>query len=459
MHMKKLLAILVSAALAVSMLAGCGGGQKALIDVLLGLLQGQYTNVTVEADSDLTSVLRQAVSENDTEEDIRKALGDTLKASITFENLAEGQEGDKTFNLVFQPGSDPDTAARNTFTEWNKVFGSLPKGGQYSADLAMIEADNGYYILVNVTVSKAGSGHDDDSKPDQGYTVDGDIYKVTSGDGLKAVADKVNGMSDSSKVKIELENNITLPNNWTPIGTDAAPFKGEVNGNGHTITMGTVKLIKEKVNNGYLDIAYAGLFGYIGNGGKVQSLTIEKAKLNCSIKVSDAMYLCVGAVAGINLGTISDCTVANGSITADGYNVSAGSIAGLNKGVVASGEGSITNGTATNCTVNVSADAIAYAGGLAGDGGSVSGSASGSVKAEGKTKAYAGGLVGAVDKSGSASGTWNSGTITATVKGGNSGGTDLTVSANGCQTYDTHTASAGTQIGYNKETNKPVPEA
>ena len=53
-------------------------------------------------------------------------------------------------------------------------------------------------------------------------------------------------------------------NSWTPLGTETAPFTGNLNGNGHTIENMTIK------NCG----SNAGLFGYI-EGAKIYDLTLE----------------------------------------------------------------------------------------------------------------------------------------------------------------------------------------
>ena len=59
MQLKKLLALLLSAALALSLLAGCGG--ESVARSLLALLDGKYANVSVEMDPDLEADLRQAI--------------------------------------------------------------------------------------------------------------------------------------------------------------------------------------------------------------------------------------------------------------------------------------------------------------------------------------------------------------------------------------------------------------
>ena len=110
---KKLLALLLAAALALSLLAGCGGKNQSLAQIILNLLDNQYTNVTVEIDPDLEAALRKAVSGAETKEEIRAALEELLGPGISFRLLGDGQKGDTAWNLILYPGNDPDAAGRS----------------------------------------------------------------------------------------------------------------------------------------------------------------------------------------------------------------------------------------------------------------------------------------------------------------------------------------------------------
>ena len=163
MRFKRLLALLLAAALALSLLAGCGGGKnQSLSQMLLNLLDGQYQNVSVEIDSDLEAKLRQAISESETDEELRAALEQLLGGGISFQRLGSGQQGDSAWTLIIYPGTDPDAAARSVYLDLDKVFAALPDDGVYSSGFAMVEMENGYAILVKATVDKAGT----EDKPD-----------------------------------------------------------------------------------------------------------------------------------------------------------------------------------------------------------------------------------------------------------------------------------------------------
>ena len=163
MRFKRLLALLLAAALALSLLAGCGGGKnQSLSQMLLNLLDGQYQNVSVEIDSDLEAKLRQAISESETDEELRAALEQLLGGGISFQRLGSGQQGDSAWTLIIYPGTDPNAAARSVYLDLDKVFAALPDDGVYSSGFAMVEMENGYAILVKATVDKAGT----EDKPD-----------------------------------------------------------------------------------------------------------------------------------------------------------------------------------------------------------------------------------------------------------------------------------------------------
>ena len=363
MQLKKLLALLLSAALALSLLAGCGG--ESVARSLLALLDGQYANVSVEMDPDLEADLRQAIRKAEAENAgddaaaIRATLETALGSTITFRYLGDGQKGDTAFDLVFYAGSDPDKAAQAAYSQWNLVFGSLPRDGQYSAGLAMVETNSGIWMLVKATVEKAGSrddGPDDVVVKGTGFTYNVTKKTITVELDSKGMQELFFNNADT-KVEAARSNGfediiITLKTGTYSIDdTFETPFKGTLQGeSGATITL----------TDG------SGLFAQIADDGKAEKLNITVAGTisNGSNKGK------AGAVAGENNGTISGCTVTidtSGSISATGNHSNAGGIVGYNYNEI------------SGCTVTINTS------------GSTSGSISGS---------YAGGIAG-----------WNKGTI------------------------------------------------
>ena len=146
---------------------------------------------------------------------------------------------------------------------------------------------------------------------------------------------------------------------------DGTPFRGLFNGNGYRITGLTI--------NGGTSTDYAGLFGNIGGGGKIENLGI----VNCTISGD----FCVATLAGSNSGTITKC-YSTGTVTGNNYFI--GGLTGRNGGSIIY---SYSNTTVIN--------GVNYIGGLVGEnGGTIIGSyATGQVQAR-SVSGYVGGLVG-----------------------------------------------------------------
>ena len=215
-----------------------------------------------------------------------------------------------------------------------------------------------------------------------------------------------------------LTNDITLTNWSTPIGTDSSTaFTGTFDGNGYTINFGTIDLPLTS------DVPSYGLFGYIGDGGKVKNLnlagsitsTLDSGDLQIGTvaaavdeygsieNVSSSVHINVtlrngapgggaGGVVGMNSGTVQNCyTTGNITTVVEGYPdfdpVSAvGGVVGMNVGKVqdcystgnittASGDSCMAGGvlganvgTVLNCyaTGNVKGNDDAFVGGIVG---------------------------------------------------------------------------------------------
>ena len=138
---------------------------------------------------------------------------------------------------------------------------------------------------------------------DKGYTeVSEGNYTVDNEKGLRNLAKLVNSNGGKTPINITLTGDITLTEEWTPIGNFENRYTGTFDGGGHTITGLTVNQ-KERGN--------VGLIGYLGSGGKVQNLTLENVNLNGNLYVG-------GVVGYSNNGTVTACT-ASGSINGKEY--------------------------------------------------------------------------------------------------------------------------------------------
>ena len=132
-----------------------------------------------------------------------------------------------------------------------------------------------------------------------GYTDDGNgNYTVTSAEGLKNIAELVNG--GKTDINITLDKNIDLTGKeWTPIGTESHQYTGTFDGGGHTISGLTVTGSDQ----------WAGLFGYIDKDGTVKNVVLKDVQIE-----SDNQYGRVGGVAGNSDGNIENCSV-SGSVS------------------------------------------------------------------------------------------------------------------------------------------------
>ena len=124
-------------------------------------------------------------------------------------------------------------------------------------------------------------------------------------------------------------------NSWTPIGSDANPFAGTLDGDGHSVSG---IYINSTAN-------YQGLVGFLDNGGTLQNLGVKASY------IKGGGY--VGGLCGWNTGNVTNC-----------YN--SGSLAG-SEGV--GGLCGYNDGTVTNCYNTGSVSGNMYVGGVCGTNG------------------------------------------------------------------------------------------
>lgn len=252
--------------------------------------------------------------------------------------------------LRFEPGSDPDTAARKAFADWDAALARLPSDGQYAAEIAMVEAEGGYYIAVDVKIVKAGKPDTDDDDEEVG-----DNYIVNTPEGLVALFEEENEDNFAEKT-ITLQAGRT----YTVNKQLASTFKGI--------------LTSDAGNKATIEITgdvSQGLFETIESGGKVENLNINvTGSISASASANASVY--AGAVAGENRGIVSGCTVTasgkiSASITGSGTvsgQAYAGGVAGCNlNGTV---NGSYTVEVSGEISASAGVSGQAYAGGVAG---------------------------------------------------------------------------------------------
>ena len=156
------------------------------------------------------------------------------------------------------------------------------------------------WTTVNFTASVDEIWGNDENVDILGYNYDADnnTYNVTSEEGLRAMAELVNG--GKTDINITLAKDITLTEVWTPIDNSSYPYVGTFDGDNHSITGLTIQNAGDRI----------GLFGQVGDNGTVKNLKLTE--------VNVSGYNNVGAVAGWNNGTISGCSV-SGNIQGNQY--------------------------------------------------------------------------------------------------------------------------------------------
>jgi len=169
-------------------------------------------------------------------------------------------------------------------------------------------------------------------------TADITLYAKWIGDVIVRTADDLNAVRNNLSLSYSLANDISLAgySNWLPIGTEAKPFYGKFNGNGHKITGLTINSTTDDV----------GLFGCI-YGGSVSNLGVEIAAGGVNGNQI------VGGIAGSAFfgGTINNC-YSTGNISSSIYS---GGIVGL-----------AFCGTITNCYSTGNISSSSCSGGIAG---------------------------------------------------------------------------------------------
>ena len=161
------------------------------------------------------------------------------------------------------------------------------------------DGDTVYDFSLTVTEPLTLKAHWRKTIPGKG--TEAEPYQISNAEYLKVFRDIVNGTNGQTKKTDawgELTNDIDLSGEeWTPIGkmpesaeNQDLPYKGNFNGNGHTISGLTITG----------NIKYAGLFGYI-NGATIADVTLTGGSISTTGTYAG------GIVAYAQSGTITGC--------------------------------------------------------------------------------------------------------------------------------------------------------
>ena len=136
--------------------------------------------------------------------------------------------------------------------------------------------------------------------PANAFAMDGEgtkenPYIIATADDLYEFAIKVNEGDNTACAVLTADITLLIDTNWTPIGNDSNQYKGTFDGDGHTITGLKVDIQSDNT-------IYAGLFGFLGEGGTIKNVSLTDSKITCS-----GNRVFAGGVCGRNYGTIENC--------------------------------------------------------------------------------------------------------------------------------------------------------
>ncbi len=123
-----------------------------------------------------------------------------------------------------------------------------------------------------------------------------DPYLLKTAEDFTALSQSVRGGNRYSGKYFALANDVSLSglsHTYEPIGSEGTPFCGIFDGRGHTVSGLNAD------GRGFPDV---GLFGYLGQGGRIEHLQIKDMVLRSSGAT-------LGAVCSTSYGTVSDCHV------------------------------------------------------------------------------------------------------------------------------------------------------
>ena len=149
------------------------------------------------------------------------------------------------------------------------------------------------------------------------YDIKSNTCTVSSAEGLEQFAAEIIAGNVAANATIVLGDDIdlndltrsrTLASNWTPVGTEEAPFTGTFDGNGYTIK--NLTLVESEAKEGK---AYIGFFGYAKNA-TIKNVTFENVTINIPCLDIDHSQGHIGAVAGSLEGT---STIENVTVKGD----------------------------------------------------------------------------------------------------------------------------------------------
>lgn len=264
--------------------------------------------------------------------------------SVTFDKgvvTATGTRGEITPYSIDEVNSTTYVAllAPQTIASGESFIEVVANGKTYRlkpADAIQLEAGKSYNYKITIG-----------DKVD--YTIDDNgTYYVYTAEGLNTWRTAANASPYNASCILENNIELTDENNWTPVCQNFSNgFTGTFDGNGKSISGLNFDI------SANLTWTAVGFIGRLGTGGMVKNLTVKDAKMS-----STGSTARIGAVAGSNNGTISNCHVINNSAISGKWQV--GGVVGYNNGIVSYCH------VSDDCSVKGESNTFLYLGGIAG---------------------------------------------------------------------------------------------
>lgn len=382
-HLKRWLALSISAVLVLSLLTGCSGNIRS--NVLFRLLKDELENVQVDTDSDFDRALKTAIQEGGANaEDVQAALAKELnpapyQVDFSIPALEIATPGQQAVNVVFVSDSDINIAAMRAAVQWQLVLQGLPKEDQYSARVSAVRSGSGYFLAIHLTVEQIGNqGGDEPSEPAP-ITTPAELVTAIQ-DAIQSGATRPialtlkykpgaltteiledagiqGGTLDCGGVSIVIPENVTIEGGlFTKIEAG--------------VTLKNLNLeIRGKITYTGRDAAAGGIARY--NSGIIEDchVTLSGTGSIFAETTQNSSQARAGGIAGVNDdgGQIISCTLTGGSITAEAvdFYARAGGIVGFNNGTI-SGDSNVVCAV-SDCVIKArTSSSSAFAGGIAG---------------------------------------------------------------------------------------------
>lgn len=177
---------------------------------------------------------------------------------------------------------------------------------------------SGNWVVAIVLISFVLADFATATPPWSGSGTAGDPYQIADANDLNAIGHPNNTSYLSAHFKLMADINLaatTYTNAVIPYSD--VQFTGVFDGNTHIISNLTIDTSGANTNN-------LGLFGYLGSGAVLKNIGLENVVI-ASVDSSQN----IGALAGLNTGTIKDC-YARGEITGGDTSINIGGLVGAN---------------------------------------------------------------------------------------------------------------------------------